>query len=420
MLLLSLGANGQTQVPGNADTGKAAPQGVFRVGGDVIPPRGIYHRRPDYSETARAAGLEGTCRLWLVVGMDGKPWSIRVGSLTRVHSLGLGLDEKAIEAVSLWRFEPASKGGKPVSVAISVEITFQLHAVEEKAILTPKKEDASGSPKMGLGLSEPSGDRRPTTIPAPASQEFFPAIDTSDCQALSVEDHGANKLSAVCEFARTFLHDLPDFICEQTTTSGGWPAKVLKEEVKFDRGEEVYTNPTLGGKSAKATSSSSAVNGMHFKSSGELGSDLVNLFEKPIVTEFQFRKEATLRKVSASVYQLHLTAEKNTFFVLRDSYGHTLLPAFDGELWLDPRGRPLRLELHSMHTPPSFGLASVELAIDYSEVPVSGLDTFLLPSKSETKVCNRGRSGITCNKNIVAFDNCRKFAAKSRILSDGP
>jgi TonB family protein len=58
----------------------------------------------------------------MVVGPDGKPHNIRV-----VRTLGLGLDEKAIEAVKNWRFKPAMKDGKPVAVQISVEVEFHLY-----------------------------------------------------------------------------------------------------------------------------------------------------------------------------------------------------------------------------------------------------------------------------------------------------
>ena len=57
--------------------------------------------------------------MWFVVGTDGKPRDIKV-----VRSLGLGLDEKAIEAVQKWRFDPARKDGKPVAAQINVEINF--------------------------------------------------------------------------------------------------------------------------------------------------------------------------------------------------------------------------------------------------------------------------------------------------------
>jgi periplasmic protein TonB len=96
--------------------------GVFRVGGGVSAPKAIYAPDPEYSEEARKAKYQGVCVLSLIVGQDGKPHDIRV-----FRSLGLGLDEKAIEAVNQWKFEPAQKDGKPVAVAINVEVTFRLY-----------------------------------------------------------------------------------------------------------------------------------------------------------------------------------------------------------------------------------------------------------------------------------------------------
>jgi len=95
--------------------------GVFRVGGGVSAPRPIFAPDPEYSEEARKAKYQGTCVLWLIVGSDGKTRDIRV-----MQTLGLGLDEKAIEAVKQWRFEPAMKDGKPVAVQVNVEVTFRL------------------------------------------------------------------------------------------------------------------------------------------------------------------------------------------------------------------------------------------------------------------------------------------------------
>jgi periplasmic protein TonB len=96
--------------------------GVFRVGGGVSAPKEIYAPEPEYSEEARKVKHMGTVVLQLVVGSDGNPRDIRV-----VRTLGLGLDEKAIEAVRKWRFEPARKDGKPVAALVSVEVDFHLY-----------------------------------------------------------------------------------------------------------------------------------------------------------------------------------------------------------------------------------------------------------------------------------------------------
>ena len=57
-----------------------------------------------------------------VVGPDGRPHEIRVA-----RSLGMGLDEKAMEAVRVWRFDPARKDGHPVAVEVSIEVNFRLY-----------------------------------------------------------------------------------------------------------------------------------------------------------------------------------------------------------------------------------------------------------------------------------------------------
>lgn len=96
--------------------------GVFRVGGGVSAPRALNTPDPDYSEEARKAKYQGTCVLWLIVDSSGHPRDVKVA-----RSLGMGLDQKAIEAVRRWTFEPALKDGKPVAVQINVEVNFRLY-----------------------------------------------------------------------------------------------------------------------------------------------------------------------------------------------------------------------------------------------------------------------------------------------------
>ncbi|HZW95949.1 MAG TPA: energy transducer TonB [Candidatus Eremiobacteraceae bacterium] len=96
--------------------------GVFRPGRGVTPPRAIYSPEPEFSEEARKAKYQGTCVLGLVVDANGRPTNIRV-----VSTLGMGLDEKAIEAVKTWRFEPGQKDGHAVAVEIAIEVAFHLY-----------------------------------------------------------------------------------------------------------------------------------------------------------------------------------------------------------------------------------------------------------------------------------------------------
>lgn len=96
--------------------------GVFRVGGGISAPRPLETPDPEYTEAARKAKYQGTCILGLIVDAEGKPREIRV-----TRGVGMGLDEKAVEAVRQWHFAPAMKDGRAVAVQISVEVSFKLY-----------------------------------------------------------------------------------------------------------------------------------------------------------------------------------------------------------------------------------------------------------------------------------------------------
>src|SRR5256885_97190 len=96
--------------------------GVYKVGGGVSAPRLLVSPDPEYSEEARQAKDQGTVVVWMILGPDGRPQKLKIQ-----RALGMGLDEKALEAVKQWRFEPAKKDNQPVAVAISVEVNFHLY-----------------------------------------------------------------------------------------------------------------------------------------------------------------------------------------------------------------------------------------------------------------------------------------------------
>jgi TonB family protein len=81
----------------------------------------LYKPDPEYSEEARKAKYSGTVVLSIIVDSTGKPRDIKV-----IRSLGLGLDEKAIEAVTKWKFRPGYRNGQPVAVQASIEVNFRL------------------------------------------------------------------------------------------------------------------------------------------------------------------------------------------------------------------------------------------------------------------------------------------------------
>jgi TonB family protein len=99
-----------------------APKGVYRAGGSVEAPRVLYQPDPEYSEEARKKKRQGAVTLRLIVGADDLTSDVCV-----LRAAGSGLDEKAVEAVKAWRFEPGTKDGLPVPVLLSVDTTFRLY-----------------------------------------------------------------------------------------------------------------------------------------------------------------------------------------------------------------------------------------------------------------------------------------------------
>jgi periplasmic protein TonB len=136
-----ISSNGQGQDSGIGDTGSHGGIGPG-VGPGYGPGDGggtggdSYHRGqgasdpsvlsqvdPEFSEEARKAKFQGLCVLTIIVEADGTPSNIRVRG-----GLGMGLDEKAIEAVKKWRFRPSMKNGHPVRYGpVEVDVDFHLY-----------------------------------------------------------------------------------------------------------------------------------------------------------------------------------------------------------------------------------------------------------------------------------------------------
>jgi periplasmic protein TonB len=78
---------------------------------------------PVYTEQARKSRLHGIVWVQVEVRPDGKVSSEHIFV---VHGLGMGLDEKAVEAVKQWTFSPPKQDGNPISMATTVQVEFRL------------------------------------------------------------------------------------------------------------------------------------------------------------------------------------------------------------------------------------------------------------------------------------------------------
>jgi TonB family protein len=115
-----IGNHGCCRGIGESQAGPPGLSDVHRERG-VTPPQLVYKVEPEFSEEARKAKYQGVVVLTIQVDPSGNVRNIHVR-----QSLGLGLDEKAIEAVSHWRFRPAILDGKPVTTEAVVQVNFQL------------------------------------------------------------------------------------------------------------------------------------------------------------------------------------------------------------------------------------------------------------------------------------------------------
>jgi len=95
--------------------------GPYQPGAGIDPPTLVREVRPTYTDAARRQAIEGDVVLEIIVRQDGSVGNIRV-----LRSLGAGLEQKAIEAVRQWRFNPAKRHGTPVDVVVQVSVEFKL------------------------------------------------------------------------------------------------------------------------------------------------------------------------------------------------------------------------------------------------------------------------------------------------------
>jgi protein TonB len=97
--------------------------GLYRVGGRVSGPVALFQPEAEFSDEARRAKYQGVCLVGLIVDAQGNPQNVHI-----IRALGMGLDEKALEAVRKYKFRPAMLDGRtPVPVPVNIEVNFRLY-----------------------------------------------------------------------------------------------------------------------------------------------------------------------------------------------------------------------------------------------------------------------------------------------------
>jgi TonB family protein len=128
---MSAQANASPDAAATTQQGEAASTPLRHIGGGVSAPVATHTVEPNYSAEAREQAskqnLDGLVIVNLIVDQHGLPQNVHV-----LRGMGMGLDEKAVEAVKKYRFKPAMEGGKPVSVELNVQVRFQSFETTEQ------------------------------------------------------------------------------------------------------------------------------------------------------------------------------------------------------------------------------------------------------------------------------------------------
>jgi hypothetical protein len=264
---------------------------------------------------------------------------------------------------------------------------------------------SSSLPRPSIHADEVNGVTRPPDAPKVDSRRTGdPVIDMAT------------------EAAFSFSETLPNYVVKQLTTRyetgaarGGqtsWNAvDTVSADVVSENGKESYKNVLIDGKPAKE-----AVEKSGTWSTGEYSSILLDILQPGTDADFHNKRTTTI--VNRSAYRYDFSVEREYSHWGIHSGGESYKPEYTGAIWIDKENyRVLRIEMSARNMPKSFPLDTVESAVDYDYVMISG-NKYLLPVHAEALSCERGTSG--CGRNVIEFRNYRKFGADTSITFDTP
>ena len=267
---------------------------------------------------------------------------------------------------------------------------------------------ASSSSRPSIHADEVNGVTRPPeapkVTPASSGRTGDPVIDMATDAAFS--------------FSKT----LPNYVVKQFTTRyetgaahGGqtsWNAlDTVTTDVVSENGKESYRNILVDGKAPKE-----AVGKSGTWSTGEYSSVLLDVLQPRTDADFHGKRATTI--VNRAAFHYDFSVEQANSHWNIESDGQSYKPEYTGAIWIDKENyRVLRIEMSARNIPKGFPLDTVESAVDYDYVLISG-DKYLLPVHAEALSCERGTSG--CSRNVIEFRNYRKFGADTSITFDTP
>ena len=215
--------------------------------------------------------------------------------------------------------------------------------------------------------------------------------------------------------ALQFSQKLPNFVCQEFMsrfTQRGrqekMPLDLVSADIVYEDGQESYRNVKIDNRATDKPLQE--IDGSW--STGEFASILLELFHPDTHAQFRSGGASSISGLSAQIYDFQVQSENSRWMLHAGS--QNLAAAYGGSVWVDPKtARVLRIEMQARNLPSDFPMATVETAVDYSDVRI-GETSFLLPVHAEALGCERGTS--YCSHNIIDFRNYHEFKSEVKIL----
>jgi len=274
-------------------------------------------------------------------------------------------------------------------------------------------------PTETLDLPFPSVERR-------SVQNLSAVPHLPGCIGIAAQEPQLIPLADVCEYALS-ARNLPNFICQETMqrairnlASGSWTdLDVITMEATFVMGRgDRYSQVSIDGQAIalppdiQDRALARLVNRKHpggWWAGGEFNTGLAYLFTAPAGTSFKFASEVKLPPGPST--KVDFRDPDSRYMIWQGE--KSIYPGMFGSLWIDRQsGELLRLDSVGMEFTPEFPVSYYSSSINYGDVSVADIGSFLLPTAGVVVACDRGR----CYRDIISFHDCRKFGSEVHIV----
>lgn len=272
--------------------------------------------------------------------------------------------------------------------------------------------------------------------PAASAEDLSPQIEhaatpqlmpVSECDKLSSGTEHEDAVAAFCEWVLSFRSRLPDILTDEkmrrmrVDVQHYWETlDVLSVKVHYVDGTVQYSNLAINGK--PTTKSIYDLEGSW--STGELGATLEGMLVDVRKSKLKFTKATKLGNRRVLGFEFDVPRIDNGSWTLSISASQKFVPGYRGHIWLDESSFQLvQFERVSTDVDPKFPIQIVTTLTKYAPVKLGDKSDFVLPVSSESVSClDHEAAGkyTNCLKNILTFENWRKFGAEHRIMTDLP